>query len=172
MSELNAKTAKSVSAHTVIAAQLPSYPLTTCPVSGEELGSAGDPIDSVHEGRLVRFCCPMCEGKFLKNPAEYLAKIDEAVIAAQGPSYALATCPISGMKLGGMGEPYDHVSGTRLVRFCCAGCIPKFEKDPAAAMAKVDAALIDAQPERPAHAIAARVMKVLLVIANPPESST
>jgi len=130
---------------TLVAKQRASYPLTTCPVSGEELGSMGDPVDYVHDGRLVRFCCPSCEERFLADPAKYLAKVDEAVIAAQRDSYPLATCPISGMKLGGMGEPYDHVHGTRLVRFCCGNCLPKFRADPEAAMAKVDEALMEAQ---------------------------
>jgi YHS domain-containing protein len=97
----------------LIAKQRASYPLTVCPVSGEELGS--------------------------------LAEIDAAVVETQRDAYALETCPISGMKLGGMGEPYDHVHGTRLVRFCCGSCRPKFDEDPEAAMAKVDAALVEAQ---------------------------
>jgi YHS domain-containing protein len=129
----------------LVAKQRASYPLTVCPVSGEELGSMGDPIDFLHEGRLVRFCCGTCEEQFTKNPAKVLAEIDAAVVETQRDAYALETCPISGMKLGGMGEPYDHVHGTRLVRFCCGSCRPKFDEDPEAAMAKVDAALVEAQ---------------------------
>ncbi|GJM45022.1 MAG: hypothetical protein DHS20C21_18640 [Gemmatimonadota bacterium] len=64
------------------------------------------------------------------------------IIQAQLPSYPMTTCPISGEELGGMGDPYNHVANGRLVRFCCDGCIPEFEKDPAAAMAKVDAAYV------------------------------
>lgn len=64
----------------------------------------------------------------------------EAVIAAQLDAYPMNTCPISGEELGSMGDPYNHVANGRLVRFCCDGCIPDFEKDVAAAMAKVDAA--------------------------------
>jgi len=111
----------------------------------------GDPVDFVHEGRFVRFCCGMCEGKFLEAPAKYVAKIDAAVIDAQLDSYAMDKCPISGMKLGGMGEPYNHVHGTRLVRFCCEGCLPKFASDPEAALAKIDAALIEAQKANYPH---------------------
>jgi YHS domain-containing protein len=124
----------------IVAEQLPFYPLGTCVVSGEELGSMGDPIDFVHEGRLVRFCCSMCEEPFAKDPAKYLTMVDVAVIEAQLEGYPLETCPISGMKLGGMGEPHDHVEGTRLVRFCCEGCLPRFREDPQAAFAKIDAA--------------------------------
>ena len=140
---LAAEEAAAPDADAVVAAQLPTYPLETCVVSGEELGSMGDPVDFVHEGRLVRFCCGMCEGPFAEDPAKHLAMIDEAVIAAQLPTYPLETCPISGMKLGGMGEPYNHVHGTRLVRFCCEGCLPKFAEDPGAALARIDAAHAD-----------------------------
>ena len=65
----------------------PAYPLTTCVVSGEKLGEMGDVVEYVHkeEGkpdRLVRFCCSSCIKKFKKDPAKYLAKLDEAEKAA------------------------------------------------------------------------------------------
>lgn len=128
------------SEESVIADQLPTYPLATCVVSGEELGAMGKPVDFVYEGRLVRFCCPMCEKKLTADPAAYLAKIDAAVIEAQLPDYPLGVCPVSGKQLGAMGEPYDHVHGTKLVRFCCGGCLDAFDEDPAAYLAKIDAA--------------------------------
>jgi len=64
----------------------PAYPLTTCVVSGEELGSMGKPVEYTHkeEGkpdRVVLFCCKMCVGKFKKEPAKYLAQIDAAAAA-------------------------------------------------------------------------------------------
>lgn len=63
----------------VIEAQRPTYPLSTCVVSGGKLGGPmGDPIEYVVGNRLVRFCCPMCDAKFNKNPLHYLAMIDEA----------------------------------------------------------------------------------------------
>ncbi len=127
----------------IIAEQFPTYPFDTCVVSGEELGGMGDPYDIVHEGKLVRLCCQGCKDEFAQDPAAFVAKIDAAVIEAQGDSYPLDTCPITGLKLGTMGDPYDHVEGTRLVRFCCAGCIPEFRKDPAKHFAKIDAARED-----------------------------
>lgn len=126
----------------VIARQLPSYPLTQCPISHEGLDAMGKPVDMVHEGRLVRLCCKSCVKAFKKDPAVVLKTIDEAVVKAQLASYPLKTCPISGEELGGMGEPIDYVHGTRLVRFCCKNCLKEFQKEPAKAMAKVDAALI------------------------------
>jgi YHS domain-containing protein len=55
-----------------------------------------------------------------------------------GDLYALDTCPISGKKLGTMGSPVVKTYDGREVRFCCDACPPKFEKDQAASMAKVD----------------------------------
>jgi hypothetical protein len=63
----------------------PAYPLTTCVVSGESLDddSMGGPIKYIHkeEGkpdREIQLCCKMCVGKFKKDPAKYLAKLDAA----------------------------------------------------------------------------------------------
>ena len=69
----------------------PAYPLTTCVVSGEALGEMGAPVDYVYkeEGkpdRLVKFCCKMCVGKFKKDPAKYLAKLDAATTKPAAPA--------------------------------------------------------------------------------------
>jgi len=63
-----------------------AYPLDTCVVSGEKLGEMGTPIDYIYkqEGqpdRLVRFCCKGCLKDFKKDPAKFLAKIDQAPTA-------------------------------------------------------------------------------------------
>ncbi len=62
-------------------AQKDTYPLTTCVVSGEKLGEMGEPYVLLHEGREVRFCCKGCKKDFLKEPAKYLKKIDDAAAA-------------------------------------------------------------------------------------------
>ncbi len=127
----------------LIAQQLPSYPLQVCLVSDEPLESMGKPLDYVHEGRLVRFCCKSCVKEFKKDPAPILEQIDAAIIKAQQASYPLKTCVVSGNELGA--EAVDHVHGTRLVRFCCPDCVAGFQKDAAKFMAKIDAALIAEQ---------------------------
>lgn len=124
----------------MIDGQLPYYPLTTCPVSGEGLGSMGEPVDVVYGNRLVRFCCNGCVGDFKKDPAPVMAKLDEAVIAKQKEAYPLDTCPISGAKLGTMGEPVDVVVANRLVRLCCDGCESKVRANPAKVLDTIDAA--------------------------------
>lgn len=63
------------------------YPLTTCVVSGEDLGSMGESFDYIHQqegqpDRLVRMCCDGCLKKFKKDPAKYLARLDAAKAGA------------------------------------------------------------------------------------------
>lgn len=136
----------------IIDDQLADYPMDTCPVSGEKLGGMGEAVNHVVGNRLVRLCCEKCVKKIDADPAAYLAKADAAVIAAQGPSYAATTCPISGETLGSMGKAYDYVYAGRLVRFCCGGCIDDFNADPQGAMAKVSAASAESAGGHMGHA--------------------
>ena len=52
------------------------YMLDVCVVSNEKLGSMGDPIVNVYEGREIRFCCKGCVKEFKKDPKAVLAKLD------------------------------------------------------------------------------------------------
>ncbi len=52
------------------------YPLDNCIISGAKLGSMGEPIVKVYDGREVRFCCSGCVKKFEADKAGYFAKID------------------------------------------------------------------------------------------------
>ncbi|MFU8892530.1 MAG: hypothetical protein ACNA8L_02775 [Luteolibacter sp.] len=54
------------------------YPLETCIVAGEPLGSMGEPVVIIHEGREIKFCCDSCRPKFEADPAKYLPKLDQA----------------------------------------------------------------------------------------------
>ncbi len=120
----------------VIAAQLENYPLESCAVSGEELGSMGDPIDLVHGTRLVRLCCAGCVKGFRADPAATMTKIDAAYIAAQIPEYPLGFCFVSNEPLV-EGSAVDMLYGTELVRFCCASCKRSFDKAPEASIAEL-----------------------------------
>jgi hypothetical protein len=62
-----------------------------------------------------------------------------------GDPYPLGNCPITGKKLGAMGDPVVKLYAGREVRFCCPGCPPKFEKDLAASLAALDAKIISDQ---------------------------
>lgn len=116
------------------------YTLENCPVSGEELGSMGEPVVYLHEGREIRFCCQSCVKPFQEDPAKYLESVDAAMIEQQMPDYPLQTCVVTGMKLGSMGDPYPYIYRNHLVLFCCDGCIPAFQKDPATHLEKINQA--------------------------------
>jgi YHS domain-containing protein len=52
--------------------------------------------------------------------------------------YPLDTCLVSGEKLGEMGEPVVIVHEGQEIKFCCEKCQPKFEKDPAKYLSKLE----------------------------------
>lgn len=52
------------------------YPLDVCLVSGEKLGSMGEPVVIVHEGQEIKFCCDSCLPKFKENPEKYLSQLE------------------------------------------------------------------------------------------------
>ncbi len=135
----------------IIKQQLASYPMTTCPVSGEALGSMGGPVDHVSDNRLVRFCCKGCRRLFKKDPTPFLAKLDAAVIARQTDGYPLKKCPISGLTLGSMGKPINYIAANHLVRFCSAGCATGFWKAPAVHLEMLDKAWRKARDQNHGH---------------------
>lgn len=57
------------------AAKPKPYPLTTCLVTDNDLGSMGEETTLIYEGQTLKFCCKPCEAKFLKNPEKYLVKL-------------------------------------------------------------------------------------------------
>lgn len=120
----------------MIEAQKGYYPLDTDVVSGDPLGDA--PVDIILNNRLVRFSSQMSAQKFYRKTDEYIAKLDEAVIAKQLESYPFDTCVISGEPLTIMGEPIIVVAANRLVQFCCGGCASEFWKDPLGTFSKID----------------------------------
>lgn len=123
------------------------YTLATCPVSGQRLGSMGDPVVREYDGREVRFCCDGCIDRFEKNQAAYWEKIDQQMIADQTPSYPAENCVISGEPLHFEGEDQgvDIVFNNRLVRLCCKGCKGDFAEDPGAYITVLDNAAADQQ---------------------------
>lgn len=53
------------------------YPLEVCLVSGEELGSMGEPVSVVHKGQEILFCCEQCLPEFEKDPDALVSKLEE-----------------------------------------------------------------------------------------------
>ena len=76
---------------------------------------------------------------------------DAAWLAKAKAEYPLKTCVVSGEDIGGsMGDGFDYVfqqegKPDRLVRFCCEMCVPKFKKDPAKYLKKIDEAAAQAK---------------------------
>jgi YHS domain-containing protein len=71
----------------IIAAARKAYPLKTCLVSNEPLGSMGEASGYIYRAkgqpdRVVYFCCEGCGDDFKANPAKFLAKVDDAAAQA------------------------------------------------------------------------------------------
>jgi hypothetical protein len=62
----------------VIEKQKASLTAKTCPVSGEELGSMGDPIHVVVANKTFALCCKGCEKGLKKDAAKYIAMANGA----------------------------------------------------------------------------------------------
>ena len=52
-----------------------TYPLDVCVISGEKLGSMGEPHVITYKGTEMRFCCDSCVPEFNKDPEKYVAMI-------------------------------------------------------------------------------------------------
>ena len=78
-------------------------------------------------------------GSFLAQSFIGRAGDTNSVAAVTKPDM-LATCPVSGDKLGEMGPPYVFVYQGQEVKLCCSGCKKDFDKDPAKYLAKIRAA--------------------------------
>lgn len=116
----------------MIADQKDHYPLTTCVVAGGKLGEMGDPLNVIVNNRLVQLCCGGCEKKLRADPAQFIAKLDAAVISEQSDSYPFEVCMVSGERMdASSGKLIEKVVANRLVKFCCAGCVTMFNANPA-----------------------------------------
>lgn len=123
-------------------------------------------------GHTIGFCCGGCDAKFLAWDTEKKDAFVKASLAAQkqepkvhdhaghehadgaqdakskafaGDPYLLAVCPVSGKKLGSMGDPIVLEVEGREVRLCCKGCIKKVKAEPAKYAKAVDEQIIAAQ---------------------------
>lgn len=120
------------------------YPLTTCVVSGEKL--EGDDVKVFEvDGRTFKTCCGRCQKKVEADPATFAAKLDEAIVQQQIAAYPLDVCPVSGEKLGAMGEPAKLVLNDTLVQLCCKGCTKKAIAGADAIVRKIHDAAYEAQ---------------------------
>lgn len=119
-----------------------------CPVSGQALGSMGDPIAVPIGEKAVYVCCQGCVAAVQNEPAKYLAMVtgdggsvspgDDQVrpgvfkVSAEDRPFIAAqkTCPVMDEPLGGMGEPYKVHAAGKAIYICCPGCAKKIAADP------------------------------------------
>lgn len=102
-----------------------------CPVTGEPLGSMGEPVRAKSGERTVFLCCRSClKQKF--DPFHWKQ-------AQKNMAEAQAVCPVMDEELPE--NPASVVVEGRTVFVCCKPCIKKIRKDPAKALAVVDAQL-------------------------------
>jgi YHS domain-containing protein len=94
---------------------------THCPVGGGEIDRS---VFVDHQGQRVYFCCPGCDGAYVKDPEAHLAKI-----AAKGQTVASVqtTCPVSDRPIA-TDSFVEHVG--RRVFFCCDDCKSTFVDAP------------------------------------------
>jgi len=132
---------------TELAVQTP-YLLDTCPISGKKLGSMGDTIVEVIDGREVRFCCDKCPPKFKEDKTAQFKKLDALMIKQQLPFYPINTCVISGESLDFHGGVVNFIYGNRLFRTCCNDCKAEFLDEPAKYVPELDEEIIKVQKRK------------------------
>ena len=99
-----------------------------CPVSGQKLGSHGDPV-AVKIGEQTMFlCCTGCASGKVKP--EHWSKIHANFAKAQG------ICPVMKHDLPHNAK-WTIVQG-RIIYVCCPPCIKKIEAEPEIHLQKVD----------------------------------
>lgn len=135
----------------IIEQQSEDYPLTTCPMCGQEIHPEGEVTNHVAFNRLIKFDQPACENHFAEDPAEFLKKVDAMMIAALKDSYPTDKCVVSGEGLDEMGGPVDLIFAGKLVRLCCKGCVAEFNKNPHAHLAKIYGEAKDEAQEGQTH---------------------
>jgi len=113
-----------------------------CPVTDAELGTMGPPIEVEAGGRKFWTCCDACPPKVEAEPAKYLAKLASllpliAVEPAASTPEQQKTCPVTGAKLGSMGDPVGVEVEGRRVWTCCPACPPKLKAEPAKYLARL-----------------------------------
>lgn len=81
--------------------------------------------------RIAKSVVSLAAATILAGAWAVFAAEEKATPAPAKDTYPLATCVVSGEKLGGdMGAPVVIQYQGREVRFCCQGCVAEFKKHP------------------------------------------
>lgn len=122
----------------------------TCPVMGSKFKPTAKTEKSTYKGKTYFFCCAGCKPEFDKNPAKYTKAADtkkkdkkaeakpvaktlvKAVSHKAAAHEDVLTCPVTGEKIVDKAKAAGHSDYEgKTYYFCCAGCKPEFDKDPA-----------------------------------------
>lgn len=104
------------------------YPMDTCVVSGEKLGSMGDSYVLVEGDQEIQLCCKSCLKDFNKDKKANLAKVADAWKKVK--AYPATTCIVSGENLDAK-QAVGVVHEGNEYQFCCKDCVKEFKKDTA-----------------------------------------
>lgn len=99
-----------------------------CPVSGEKLGSMGDPLKVQVGEETLYLCCQGCVGQPMKP--EHWKTIHTNIAKAQG------SCPVMGHDLPA--KPKFTVVEGQVVYVCCPPCTKKVVADPQKYLRDID----------------------------------
>ncbi|MBL9150092.1 MAG: hypothetical protein JNM94_15500 [Phycisphaerae bacterium] len=122
----------------IIDAQKAGYPISHCLVAIDTKLDPTTCVDVVYGNRLYRLSNGVAQGNFVKNLKVYVKAYEGQVAAVQRAKYPLTTCVVTGVELPA--KPVDIVVGARLVRLANDDAVKAFYKDPAPALAKLEAA--------------------------------
>ena len=119
---------------------------TVCPVSGKP---ADRTKTTVHDGKLVAFCCDDCKASFAKDPKAYQAKLAQFANPPPG-DLAVAKpvntkCPVSGKDVD---PTKTSLQDGKVLAFCCSDCKAKFDKDPTPFLAKLGSGTPNTTPPK------------------------
>lgn len=95
-----------------------------CPVMKKPLPEDAKSI--VVGGQTIFTCCPRCADKITAEPEVYIEQVGALYTASVRDRLRIAVqdiCPVSGKKLGSMGEPLKVQVGEETVFLCCKGCM-------------------------------------------------
>ena len=112
--------------------QLQIWVQKICPVSGEKLGTKGDPVKILAGEQIAFLCCPACQGRPID--ADHWKTIQGRIAQAQG------ICPI--MEKAVNADMKSIVINGQRVFVCCPPCIPKIQSDPVGSFQKVKASYV------------------------------
>ena len=90
------------------------YYFDDCPVCRRLLGTQGDPVTHVADGRQIRFCKSNCASAFTAAFSANLEALDQRMSKDQAMWYPITTSVVSGLPLSQ--SPLDFVWGNRLIR--------------------------------------------------------